>query len=65
MGFRVDNVSVTLSICDEFEGSHVVAFSYVPRADDPLVIAALAKNKELNLAALAADPPSLGDIFIG
>ena len=65
MGFRVDKVTVTLAVYVEFEGSHVIAFAYEPHADDPLVIAALAKNDEINRAAFAANPPTLGDLFIG
>jgi len=65
MGFRIDRVAVQLSVYVEFEGSHVMAFAYEPHADDPLVIAALAKNDELNRAAVAANPPTLGDLFIG
>lgn len=65
MGFRVDKITVTLSVYVEFEGYHVIAFDYVPHANDPLVDAALAKNEELNRAAFAANPPTLGDLFIG
>jgi hypothetical protein len=65
MGFRVDRVAVQLSVYIEFEGQHVIAFAYEPRADDPLVLVALAKNDELNTAAIAANPPTLGDLFIG
>ncbi len=67
MGFRVDNIRVTLTLNAEFSaGAHDVTFEYVPGDDDPLVSAALARWREIRaqeLVKLAAGPPADIAIF--
>lgn len=57
MGYRVNSITIKMDLYVEFEGSHMVEFSYAPGPDDPLVIAALNKNDELLKAHLVQDAP--------
>jgi hypothetical protein len=50
---RVDRITVTLNIYQEFAGHSDITFDYEPLPDDPLVAAALAKLHERNAIAIA------------
>jgi hypothetical protein len=56
VGYRVDSISVTMEVYQEFEGRYPVTFSYVPVPDDPLVAMLLAKALSINLAAAEHEP---------
>lgn len=60
---RVDSVSVAITTYQEFEGSHVINFTFAPAADDPLLAALLARNEQILMAAVREHPAD--DIFIG
>lgn len=66
MGYRVDRITVVLDVWNESVGGRLaVKLDYVPAADDPLVKLALDENTRRNAEALAANPPSLSDMFFG
>lgn len=60
MGFRVDNVKVTITVNVEFEGSRDITFEYAPSKKfdfdlDPLVKQLLNKCHELNEEKVQAE----------
>ena len=66
MGYRVDKVSVEITIMIEFEGYRTIHFEFTPHADDPLTKMLLEKNSEIIDQRLATmPPPTMGDLFIG
>jgi len=69
MGYRVDLVQVKIVVNEEFEGSHVVQFSWSPEHKfdsdlEPLIKALFAKNDELLRTQIAAGTPGQIDLFM-
>jgi hypothetical protein len=59
MSFIPLRFAATIVVYDsDVQRNRTIEFTYVPRADDPLVAAALAKNTALEEAEVAANPPT-------
>lgn len=58
MRYPVTKVVVTITFDTQTEtGLHDFTFDFVPKVDDPLILALLKRHEELLLARLREEPP--------